>query len=93
MNTLLVTPTAPRIHGALGKPAGGVSATRVRLVWEPTAGHMCSAVSFPAEGPIGICKGGRSVAPADRAATKILQQVGFHDTDWIDGEKVGKAPP
>lgn len=76
VNTLLPTPTAPRINGVSANANGtGVWDTRVRLRWD---GARENALKRPIGG--GGRGGGRAVAPGGggvggAVATEILKQV------------------
>eukprot|EP00752_Nemacystus_decipiens_P016176 g14468.t2 len=80
VNTLLPTPSAPRINSASGKAATtitGVWDTRVRLRWDAVTGAGGSAAApVGASGLIsgGGGGGGRTGPATDRAATRILMQ-------------------
>lgn len=75
VNTLLVTPAMPRLHGGSSKTNPGVWDTRVRLRWdaptERTQGTACPGL----EGALAVGAGGGTTSAADRMATKILRQV------------------
>lgn len=80
INTLLPTPSAPRINTASGKATTttGVWDTRVRLRWDAAAGGGGAAAGSGGAGNLTAGGGGgagRAGTATDRAATKILMQV------------------
>lgn len=78
VNTLLATPAAPRVNGAADKTAGaGVWDTRVRLRWDAPGGDTAATlIGRGGKGSVVPAGGGGVGAVTDKAAAKILEQVG-----------------